>query len=206
MDEQGQPYALVEIGDEWSLTASHETLEMLADPFGNRTIAGPSPAPNQGRVEFLVEVCDPPESGEYAYTVNGIRVSDFYTPSFFDPTTSPGTRYSFSGAIQKPRQVLPGGYLSWRDPISDHWFQETYFGAKPEFRDLGALTQAGGNLRSSLRAMIDGRTPQGRNATRSVPSPLLARLKGAHSDNNASALMRATSLRRQIEALTGAAS
>ena len=39
--------------DVWSLTASHECLEMLADPFGNRLIAGDSPKPDQGRVQIL---------------------------------------------------------------------------------------------------------------------------------------------------------
>src|SRR3954470_8311662 len=31
-DKNGQPYALIEYGTSWSLTASHECLEMLADP------------------------------------------------------------------------------------------------------------------------------------------------------------------------------
>ena len=39
-DSNGQPFSLVQADDQWQLTASHETLEMLADPFGNRTIAG----------------------------------------------------------------------------------------------------------------------------------------------------------------------
>jgi len=55
-DENGQPFALVQYGSEWSLTASHETLEMLGDPFGNRLVAGKSPKSSQGRVNFLVEV------------------------------------------------------------------------------------------------------------------------------------------------------
>src|ERR671911_258362 len=38
LDENGQPFALIEISDSWSLTASHEALEMLADPWGNRLI------------------------------------------------------------------------------------------------------------------------------------------------------------------------
>src|SRR5207302_11305671 len=32
-DQNGQPFALVELDSDWSLTASHECLEMLADPF-----------------------------------------------------------------------------------------------------------------------------------------------------------------------------
>jgi len=54
-DDKGQPFALVEFGKSWSLTASHETLEMLADPSGNRLVAGPSPDPEgPSKVEFLV--------------------------------------------------------------------------------------------------------------------------------------------------------
>lgn len=80
LDQDGQPFALISAGDNWSLTASHETLEMLVDPFGNELFAGDSPKPDQGRVEFLVEVSDPSEAAVFGYTVNGILMSDFYTP------------------------------------------------------------------------------------------------------------------------------
>src|SRR5262245_56840424 len=33
-DKDGQPFSLVQYSDGWPLTASHELLEMLADPFG----------------------------------------------------------------------------------------------------------------------------------------------------------------------------
>src|SRR5919204_1866239 len=98
-DKDGQPFALITMSDSWSLTASHEMLEMLADPFGKRIIAGRSPKRGQGRVEFLVEVCDPCEADEFAYTVNDVLVSDFYTPHFFDPKPAQGVRYSFTEAI-----------------------------------------------------------------------------------------------------------
>lgn len=155
LDKSGQPYALVQHSSDWVLTASHEILEMLADPFGNRLVAGRSVKPGQGRVEYLVEVCDPSEAAEFGYTINGLLVSDFYTPAFFDPVQNSGTRYSYTGAINKPRQVLRGGYLSWHDPVTDHWFQSTWFsGSKPKFEDLGVLTGQG-----SLRSQIDALTP-----------------------------------------------
>src|ERR671924_76650 len=53
LDKDGQPFALITFGDSWSLTASHEMLEMLGDPFGNRLVPGRSPKRGQGRVEFL---------------------------------------------------------------------------------------------------------------------------------------------------------
>jgi hypothetical protein len=39
-DSYGQPYALVEYSASWSLTASHEVVEMLVDPWGRRVVAG----------------------------------------------------------------------------------------------------------------------------------------------------------------------
>lgn len=155
-DRDGQPFSLVALGDSWSLTASHETLEMLADPWGKKLIAGASPKKGQGRVNFLVEVCDPSEDDAFAYTVNGVLVSDFYTPHFFDPVTSAGVRYSYTGAITAPRQVLRGGYLSWVDPETRHWFQQTWFGARPQIRDIGKFDAKFG----SYRAFTDYHTPQ----------------------------------------------
>jgi hypothetical protein len=154
-DENGQPFSLVRFMPGWSLTASHECLEMLADPFGNRLIAGQSPKPDQGRVEFLVEVADPCEADAFAYLVNGITVSDFYTPHYFDPVTAPGVRYSFSGRITAPRQVLPGGYLSWHDPIGGHWWQLQFFHGEEKIVDVGVLPPLGSE---SIRGIIDRKT------------------------------------------------
>jgi hypothetical protein len=159
LDKDGQPFALVAMSDSWSLTASHELLEMLADPFGNRLVPGQSPKPDQGRVEFLVEVCDPSEADQFAYTVNDILMSDFYTPHFFDPVKAEGVRYSFTGAITEPRTILEGGYISWHDPVSNHWWQEIFFGPEPEFRDLGEFDASATGM--SLRSWIDGQTDHG---------------------------------------------
>ena len=154
LDKDGQPFSLVQHEAGWSMTVSHEVLEMLADPFGDRVIAGPSLHPQQDRVEYLVEVCDPSEDLAYSYTVNGITVSDFYTPHYFDPVKSTGVRYGFGSGLKAPRQVLKGGYLSWHDPISDHWWQQTWFGSSKTFRDLGVLPAA----KESIRELIDRRT------------------------------------------------
>src|SRR5258708_2496108 len=70
-DSNGQPMALVTFDQHWSVTASHEMLEMVVDPFGSRTVAGQSLAPNQGRVEYLVEVADP--IGGSTYPVNDVQ-------------------------------------------------------------------------------------------------------------------------------------
>jgi hypothetical protein len=157
-DHQGQPLALVTADSDWTVTASHEVLEILVDPFGNRLVAGPSPKDGQGRVEFLVEVGDPVADPALAYSVNGVLVSDFYTPRYFDPVRADGVRYSFKGAIRHPRQVLRGGYLTWHDPVTGQWWQQSWFsGDAPAIRSLGAVRPHCG-----LRAVVDRLTERHR--------------------------------------------
>jgi len=195
-DKNRQPFALVQFSDAWSLTASHETLEMLADPFGNRLVAGKSPKRGQGRVNFLVEVCDPSEDQQFAYTVNGVTVSDFYTPHFFDPVAESSVRYSYTGAVKGPRTILQGGYLSWGVPETNEWFQMIWFDtAKPVFRSLGVLSGTG-----SLRATIDRLTPTPLKTTKlPTESPLRAAARDAFQEVGDSSVGRAKFLRKQIE-------
>jgi hypothetical protein len=164
LTKKNQPYSLV-IGtpdsSDWTIDASHETLEMLVDPSGNRlqasraiAIAGSDVEDAAGEFEYLVEACDPCEANQYAYAINGIAVSDFITPHFYDPVAAAGTRYSFGGNISRPRQVLPGGYISYTNPQLDDVEQILFLGQKPVHRSLGPATG------SSLRVFVDGKTYQ----------------------------------------------
>ena len=203
LDHDGQPFALVQASNRWTLTASHEVLEMGADPFGNRLVASESIKRGQGRVEYLVEVADPSEAPEFGYRVNGVLVSDFYTPRFFDPVATTGTRYSFTGAITKPRQVLRGGYLSWHHPATDHWWQQRWFGgARPVFKDLGILDASQG----SARAQIDRLTPTP-ELVEDLPagSKVLRDSRGAREDVDESTSARAGRLKAQIDEIKAAA-
>ncbi|HZU28448.1 MAG TPA: hypothetical protein VFA04_23180 [Bryobacteraceae bacterium] len=162
LDKKNQPYSLV-IGtpqsNDWTIDASHETLEMLVDPSGNRLqtsnaikISGKGVQDAPGQFQYLVEACDPCEANEYGYTVQGIAVSDFITPHYYDPVPTSGTRYSFAGHIQRPRQLLPGGYISFINPQNDEFQQILFLGAKPVLRNLGPATGA------SLRSFVDSKT------------------------------------------------
>jgi hypothetical protein len=115
------PFALVEYGDDWSLLASHELMEMLCDPWGVRTAPGESLRPGQGQVEYLVEVCDPCQHS--TYTINGVLVSDFVTPAYYGPVKARDSGYSFTGRVTGPRELLDGGYITWRthDPDQQMW-------------------------------------------------------------------------------------
>jgi hypothetical protein len=148
-DKNHQPYALVEYSKSWSLTCSHEICEMLVDPYGNKMKSGLSPDGKQ-RVHYLVEVCDPCEDSSYGYFINGLLVSDFYTPDYFDSAGSGNTKYSFTGAIGEPRQVLKNGYLSWYSAKDKQWYQETFFGSSPVTRPLKGMEDLEGSLRSRV--------------------------------------------------------
>jgi hypothetical protein len=161
LDKHNQPYAEVIAtpgDDSWSVDASHETIEMLVDPSGNRMqssiaieLAGKTIEDGTGQFNYLVEACDPCEANKYGYEVQGVPVSDFITPHFYDPVATPGTRYSFTGALTKPREILPGGYISFVNQESDEWQQILYLGSTPQLQTLG---QASGDKRS-IREWVD---------------------------------------------------
>jgi hypothetical protein len=120
-DDAERVFALVTYREEdWTLTLSHEILEMLVDPFGVRFPLGPSPADDGSTVEYLAEVCDPCQGLDFSYPVNGVQVSDFVIPAFYD-ANGPG-HYDFRRHIDQPRQLLPGGYFTWRDLVTRDWW------------------------------------------------------------------------------------
>jgi hypothetical protein len=152
-----QPFALVAVSETWTVTTSHEVLELVADPYGNHLRAAAHPRNRAKRVNCLVEVCDPCQA--VWYHVNGVPVSDFYTPWYFEPVQIDGLRYSFTGELKEPLQVLDGGYLSWIDPTDSGLYQ--YLGGDSEPRLVASST----DLRRSstaLRTIVDTdpRTPR----------------------------------------------
>jgi hypothetical protein len=166
-----QPFALVEASDTWSVTLSHEVLELVTDPYGNRLVAAAHPLDPRERVKYLLEVCDPCQS--IWYPVNGVPVSDFYTPRYFDPVGAQG-RYSFCGEIERPLQILDGGYLSWIDPGDSGLYQLAAGDSGPVLiAGLPRLAQSTVPLRTVVDA--DTRTPQlSRSSLRPANSALAA--------------------------------
>jgi hypothetical protein len=152
-----QPFALVAASDAWSVTLSHEVLEMITDPFGNRLIAAAHPLHRRERVRYLVEVCDPCQT--VWYPVNGVPVSDFYTPRYLDPVEVDRSRFSFTGALERPLQILDGGYLSWIDPKDSGLYQLGAGDTEPVLlADLVQLARSSAPLRTVVDA--NPRTPQ----------------------------------------------
>ncbi len=81
----------------WTITTSHEALEMLGDPYTNPPECVPVPGTNYG---VWREVCDPVE--DCAYDIDGISVSDFVFPSWFGLPSGPQTGYSFKRCASAP--------------------------------------------------------------------------------------------------------
>jgi hypothetical protein len=196
MDKHNQPYSEVIASadsEEWTIDASHETVEMLVDPYGNRLQNSSSIEIQNGKIQdgtgefaYLVEACDPCEANDYSYAIQGIAVSDFLTPHFYDPVETPGTRYSFTGAIKAPRQILPGGYISWVNQEADEMQQLLWVdpNSAPTIKSLGPVPNG-----MSLRVWLDSQMHKqyGKATVRiSKGKPLSAAVVKRHTAKRAS--------------------
>ncbi len=99
---------------DWTTTLSHETLELILDPTVNVLVPGPDPR-NPGRtVLHSYEACDAVE--RLSYVIDGVRVSDFVTPSYFTRGEVPGKRNDFLGVGVKSFGVTKGSHVAFLDP------------------------------------------------------------------------------------------
>jgi hypothetical protein len=112
-DDPNEPNGYVYVADclrdglNWNVTASHETLEMLADPQITRTVT-------VGPMEYCWEVCDACEDDKFAYPVGGHFLSDFVRPSWFDPDGKGPYTFRTSTPITYPFGLASGGYIGAR--------------------------------------------------------------------------------------------
>lgn len=101
----------IQAGTSWTVTASHELLEMLADPDINEV----SEVDNaDGSITFYAkEVCDAVEADALGYTIDGVNVSDFVYPAWFEsvPAEIAGP-LDHLGRVTTHLALAPGGYIS----------------------------------------------------------------------------------------------
>jgi hypothetical protein len=116
----------LDAGYSWTVTASHELLEMLADPNIN-DVAELDNA--DGTITFYAhEVCDAVEADDLGYEIDGVLLSDFVTPSWF--VSGETGAVDFMHRVSNPFQIAPGGYISvlqipssaagWTQITADH--------------------------------------------------------------------------------------
>jgi hypothetical protein len=90
-------------GEKVSTTACHELCEMVLDPLVNIWAEAPD------GTEYAYEACDAVE--EDSFLVNGVPMSNFLTPAWFEPFQHPpGTKFDYLGKLSRPFTLRPGGY------------------------------------------------------------------------------------------------
>jgi hypothetical protein len=114
----GKTFAQLDLdsGSSWTATLSHELLEMLADPWINWCAVG-----TDSKI-YALEVCDAVEADNLGYFIDGVLVSDFVTPAWFEPTCT--DRMDFKQHLAKELELARGGYISIFDPPNG-WTQVT---------------------------------------------------------------------------------
>ena len=106
---------------EWTVTLSHEVLEMIVDPTVNIFVPGPDPRhlddPNRW-LWHTYEVCDAVEAT--SYQIDGIELSNFVTPAYFRAGDAAGTRNDFLGVGVTSFGLLPNSHLGTVDPTAGY--------------------------------------------------------------------------------------
>jgi hypothetical protein len=142
----GKVFAKKAIGEPggWSLTASHEVLELLADPNMSLEVLVYG---EHGSHLYAYEICDPVQDHRYAYGIDGVCVSDFVYPAWFEPfRRRRSARFDYAGACDRPLQVMTGGYAT---VAPAHWARG--------WHDQGPSRGKAGKSRGSRRARRTGR-------------------------------------------------
>lgn len=97
-------------GGEWTVTASHELLEMCVNDH-----LDDSEYDELGRRMYIKEVCDAVELDTLGYRIHGVLLSDFVLPGWFQPEVNHTKPLSFCGHVTKPYELASGGYISFID-------------------------------------------------------------------------------------------
>jgi hypothetical protein len=115
----GVPYARIFAntsivnGYSWTVTASHEIEEMLADPTTDRAVR----VQRKGYPFYMLEVGDPVEGDQFGYfrtgsSGKGILLTDFVTPAWFR-AGSKGP-WDFTHHTKRALQIITDGYqIAW---------------------------------------------------------------------------------------------
>jgi hypothetical protein len=112
------------LGEPWSVTLSHEALELVGDPEANLLVMGPHPAHPNKVVFHWFEMCDAVQNE--TYTIDTVTVSNFVLPLYFTVGNELGSRNDFLGRAHGGKtlesfKINPGGYVGYFDPATNGW-------------------------------------------------------------------------------------
>jgi hypothetical protein len=131
-------------GDTFSVTVSHELLEMLVDPEINLS-AEFDDATGAPSKFYAYEICDACEDDPLGYEIEipagwvgagqKILVSDFVTPAWFEPEAVSSATFDFQKHISASFQILKNGYIGVLDlaDLAAGW-QQSINSADPRIR------------------------------------------------------------------------
>jgi len=124
-------------GTSWTVTASHELLEMLADPNINLTVFVQNA--NTTGTLYAYEVCDACEDDSVGYQIENILLSDFVYPSWFEGFHTTGsTQFDRTNQMQNPLQLLTNGYIGvFNVSAGSGWQQQTALATLTDTRNRG---------------------------------------------------------------------
>lgn len=162
---RGIPYGFVFIelaealGESWTVTLSHEALELIADAQANLLVQGPHPEDPKHEVFHWFEMCDAVQSE--TYEIEGVAVSNFVLPTYFTVNDEPGTRNDYLGRKDHNGKSLPsfgvkpGGYVGFYDPVSKsskQWAAAEDSLARKRMATKGSVESGRGFMRKNSQA------------------------------------------------------
>jgi hypothetical protein len=96
---------------------------MLGDPDVNLTVFVQN-SDTAGKL-YAYEVCDACEADQFSYAIDGVQVSDFVYPAWFESFRTAGSaQFDFQKQINAPLQLLTGGYIGVFDVASGSGWQQ----------------------------------------------------------------------------------
>jgi hypothetical protein len=131
----------------WTVTASHELLEMLVDPWGGVNLFLHKADDTQSLFQY--EVCDPCRDDDDAYRIGSILVSDFVLPSYFQPWLPvESRRYDFQNRLKGPvPELRPYGFIRTFDVIAGGPWTDLW-GPSPDAAKRDAMQVRAGSRRA----------------------------------------------------------
>jgi hypothetical protein len=100
---------------EWTMAASHDLMERLANPMLNLTVFVAADNGTSGKL-YVREICDPVSSPEYTYKIDGVVVSNFVFPSWFESFRKKGSsQFDYGNYLTSPFELGAGAYMTTFD-------------------------------------------------------------------------------------------